>query len=85
MAKMTDRLVAYVGERSLGNCHDLITLGGAKIGICILGKGWRIRYHLRARMYQIYACHDGIEWTGRGMGEGYRVILRPTKWQNLES
>lgn len=92
MVNMNDRLVAYVGtpnkdgmgcDRSFGHTNDLITWDGAKIGTCTLGKGWPIRSYLGSRMYQIYAWHGGIQWTGRGMGEGMSVFLRPTKGQNL--
>jgi len=57
--------------------HELTLWTGERIGTCALGRGWPVRSYIGPRMYQIYATVNGVEYTGRGFGEGMAVVLRP--------
>lgn len=81
------RLIAYVGK-TLGDGmgvdrHDstsrreLTDWSGTKIGVCALSSKWPVRSYVGSHMYQIYATVNGVEYTGRGFGEGMSVALRP--------
>lgn len=86
-----EEAVAYVGKK-LGDGmgverfgdtsrRELTSWTGEKIGTCAIGKGWRVNSYIGSRMYQIYATVKGVEYTGRGFGEGMAVVLRPLKKQ----
>lgn len=79
--------VGYVGELLNVNPHGTsmrVTNGtraltdwhGNQIGTCYLSSSWPIRSYIGSRMYQIYARIDGVDYTGRGFGEGMSVNLR---------
>ena len=58
------------GTRALTNWH------GEQIGTCYISTGWPIRSYIGSRMYQIYARINGVDYTGRGFGEGMSVNLK---------
>jgi hypothetical protein len=87
-----ERAVAYVGKK-LGDGmgverfgetsrHELTLWTGEKIGTCALGRSWRVPAYTGERMYQIYATVNGVNYTGRGCGQGMAVVLRPVARQN---
>lgn len=58
-------VVAYVGKDwTLTDWH------GNKLGNCHVSSSWRINSFRSDRMYQIYATINGVQYTGRGLGEG---------------
>jgi hypothetical protein len=80
-------LVAYVGK-TIGDGMGLDKHGptsrreltdwhGNKLGTCFLSSSWPVRSYIGSRMYQIYARVNGVDYTGRGFGEGMSVVLRP--------
>jgi len=80
------RAVAYVGK-TLGDGMGVDRHGptsrraltdwhGNQIGTCALTSSWRVRSYIGCRMYQIYATINGVDYTGRGFGEGMSVVLR---------
>lgn len=82
-------IVAYVGK-TLGDGMGVERHGstsrraltdwqGNQIGTCYLSSSWRIHSYLGSHMHQIYARIDGRDYTGRGLGEGMAVVLRPCK------
>jgi hypothetical protein len=88
LATKPDRFTAYIGEK-LGDGTDfdkperrlrrrLTTWAGKQIGTCFLSSSWtggnRLAYG--ARMYQIYATVNGVDYTGRGLGEGMSCNFR---------
>ena len=79
--KACGKCIAYVGklaggrgfEGRLGSespYHELTNWHGNVIGTIRLGKGWSIRSCYSDRMYQAYATIDGVQYTGRTLGEG---------------
>lgn len=73
-----DSAVAYVGKRNEAKTHHALTLWtGEQIGTCRFSSSWRVRSYIGERMYQIYATVNGVQYTGRGFGEGMAVVLRP--------
>jgi len=91
-AKATDAstpFVAYVGPKlgdamgcdkwGDGSRRELRDFNGTRIGTCFLSKSWPVRSFIGSRMWQIYAIVDGVDYTGRGFGEGMSVNLRLCK------
>ncbi len=87
MDKSVQGLVAYVGK-TLGDGMGVDRHGstsrrvladwhGKELGTCFLSSSWPVRSYIGSRMYQIYARVDGVDYTGRGFGEGMAVMLRP--------
>jgi hypothetical protein len=77
-----NQLVAYVGKTEIASgTRTLTDWHGNKIGVCRMPRSWRVNSYIGNRMYQIYASVDGVEYTGRGFGEGMVVVLRPTAKQ----
>lgn len=75
-----ERIVAYVGK-PLGDGMGVDRFGstsrralldwhGRQIGTCYLSSKWRVHSYVGDYLYQIYATVDGIQYTGRGFGEG---------------
>ncbi len=84
--KTQPALVAYVGNalgdhapfNSCAHQHALTDFHGNRIGVCRFMSWWSIRNsYIGNRMHQIHAIVDGVEYTGRGFGEGMAVALRP--------
>jgi hypothetical protein len=82
-----NELIAYVGKK-LGDGmgaerfgdtsrRELLDFKGNKIGTCALASSWRVNSYIGSHMHQIYATSKGVEYTGRGFGEGMSVRLRP--------
>lgn len=81
-----DYAIAYVGKtlgdgmgvdrhgstsrRALNDWH------GNQIGTCYISKSWPIHSYIGSRMCQIYARINGVDYTGRGFGEGMSVNLK---------
>lgn len=57
-------------RRALNDWH------GNQIGTCYISKSWPVRSYIGSRMCQIYARINGVNYTGRGFGEGMSVNLR---------
>jgi hypothetical protein len=86
LATKPERVTLYVGK-TLGDgmgCdrhgptsrRALTTFLGTKVGTCALSSSWRVNSYVGSRMYQIYARINGVDYTGRGFGEGMSVNLR---------
>ena len=86
MTTNTDYTIAYVGK-SLGDGMGLDRFGptsrraltdwhGNKIGTCYISRTWRVNSYIGSHMNQIYARIEGVDYTGRGFGEGMSVRLR---------
>ena len=58
------------GTRALNDWH------GNQIGTCYISRSWRVFSYLGSHMNQIYARINGVDYTGRGFGEGMSVRLR---------
>lgn len=78
-------MIAYVGKKIVGSgigCNndfarrELTDWHGKVIGTCYLSSSWRVRSYIGTYMHQIYARVDGVDYTGRGFGEGMAVNLR---------
>ncbi len=87
MQNAVQGLVAYVGK-TLGDGmgverhgstsrRQLTDWHGKELGTCFLSSSWCVNSYIGSRMYQIYARIDGVDYTGRGFGEGMSVMLRP--------
>ena len=81
-----DCFTAYVGTK-LGDAmgcdkwgdrsrRALNTWDGKRIGTCFLSSSWRVNSYIGSRMYQIYAIVNGVDYTGRGFGEGMSCNFR---------
>ncbi len=87
MAKHTGWILGYVGKTvgdGMGvdkhgdtSRRYLTDFEGKRIGYCALSTSWRVNSYIGTHMYQIYATVDGVDYTGRGFGEGMCVNLRP--------
>jgi hypothetical protein len=86
---INERITAYVGK-PLGDGMGVDKSGptsrraltdwhGKAIGTCFLSSSWPVRSYIGSRMYQVYARIGGVDYTGRGFGEGMAVNLRPCK------
>lgn len=84
-----EKLVAYVGK-TIGDgmgCdrhgrtsrRALVDWHGTQIGTCFISSSWPVRSYIGTHMNQIYARVDGVDYTGRGFGEGMSVLLRRCK------
>lgn len=60
-------------RRALNDFH------GNKIGTAFISSSWRVYSFMGTHMHQIYATINGVQYTGRGFGEGMSVALRPVK------
>lgn len=56
--------------------RELTDWHGNVIGTCFLSSSWPVRSYIGSRMYQIYARINGVDYTGRGFGEGMAVNLK---------
>lgn len=68
--------IGYVGKTIHTGCRLLTDWHGNQIGTCYLSSSWPVRSYIGSRMYQIYATINGIQYTGRGFGEGMSVRLK---------
>lgn len=59
--------------------RPLMDFFGNRIGTVTFTASWPINSHVGNRMYQMRATIDGVpgEFTGRGLGAGMSVVLRP--------
>jgi hypothetical protein len=89
LATKPERFSAYVGKK-LGDAmgcdkfsdqsrRELNTWTGFKIGTCFLSSSWRVNSFMGDRMFQIYAIVNGVDYTGRGFGEGMLCNFRRCK------
>lgn len=69
---MPERFTAYVS----GDGTHITTWPGDVLGVCTLGRGWRVRSWIGSRMYQAYARVNGVLYTGRTFGGGMYINLR---------
>lgn len=89
LASNPERFTAYIGAKlgdamgcdkfSDGSRRALNTWLGTKIGTCFLSSSWPVRSRLEPRMYQVYAIVNGVDYTGRGFGEGMACNFRRCK------
>lgn len=84
-----ESFVAYIGKQiagrgldgRLGNeppLYELTLWTGRKIGNATMPRSWRVNSYIGSRLFQIYACAFGREYTGRGFGEGMAIRLKET-------
>lgn len=82
-----DCVIGYVGKLLNVNPHGtamIVTNGtraltdwhGRQIGTCYISRSWRVNSYIGSHMCQIYARINGVDYTGRGFGEGMSVKLR---------
>ena len=67
-----DFIIGYVGKPVPGAARrDLTDWHGNKIGTCYISSTWKTPHsYVSDVMHQIYARVDGVDYTGRGAGEG---------------
>jgi hypothetical protein len=89
LATKPERFTAYVGEKlgdapgcdkfSNSSRRALKTWLGTQIGTCFLSSSWPVNSYVGSRMWQIYAIVNGVDYTGRGFGEGMSCNFRRCK------